>query len=64
MKRLDIMKTISAANWGASSKILWAFYIAYIRSKIDYGAILYSAAAKSNLQKLDVIQNAGCRLIL
>ena len=64
LKRLDIMKAISSVNFGASCKILRMFYIAYIRAKLDYGSIFYSSAAKSNLKKLDLIQNACARLIL
>ena len=58
------MKTISSPTCGASSKILRTFYISYIRAKIDYGAVLYSTAAKTNLGRLDKIQNACIRLIL
>ena len=64
LKRIDIMKSIASPNWGASSKVLRTFYISYIRAKIDYGAVIYCTAAKSNLEKLDKIQNAAARLIL
>ena len=64
MKRLDLMKVMSSVNFGASSRVLRTFYISYIRAKIDYGSILYSTSAKTNLNKLDVIQNACSRLIL
>ena len=64
LKRIDIMKAISSPNWRALSKILRTFYIAYIRSKIDYGTVLYDTTAKSNLDKLERIQHACVRLIL
>ena len=63
-KRIDLMKTISSIKWGASSKILRSFYVSYIRSKLDYGAMIYCTAAATNLKKLDIIQNTCCRLIL
>ena len=63
-KRIDIMKTLSSSVWGATSKVLRTFYIAYIRAKIDYGSIIYSTATESQLSKLDVIQNHALRLIL
>ena len=62
-RRLDVMKTLSAISWGASRKILRMFYIAYIRSKMDYGAILYSGAAKTNLNLLNRVQNSAMRMI-
>ena len=64
IRRIDLMKTISSAAWGASSTKLRQFYVSYIRSKIDYGSVLYGSSAPSNLKKLDCIQNACLRLIL
>ena len=64
LHRLNIMKVLSSTKWGASSNILRNFYKAYIRSKIDYGSIIYARAAPSNLKKIDTIQNAAMRLIL
>ena len=49
-KRLDMMKRIAGKNWGANSDSLTAFYKAYIRSKLDYGSILYSSASKTCLR--------------
>ena len=62
-KRIDILKVISSYNWGASRKLLRMFYIAYIRSKLDYGSHIYNSSAKSNLNKLDKIQNEALRRI-
>lgn len=64
LKRIDLMKTFSSSTWGASSQILRNFYISYIRSKLDYGSNLYGYAAKTNLKKLDSIQNSALRLML
>ena len=64
LRRVQIMKAISSYSWGMSSNILKQFYIAYIRAKMDYGAILYESASISRLNKLESIQNACCRLIL
>ena len=63
-KRLDIMKVMSSTVWGASQNILRQFYIAYIRSKIDYGSIIFCSAPDSALKKLDVLQNKALRMIL
>lgn len=64
LKRIDLLKSISSSKWGASSHILRNFYVAYIRSKIDYGSIVYASASNTNLKRLDTLQNACCRLIL
>ena len=63
-RRLDLLKSIASTQWGASSKILKNFYIAYIRAKIDYGAILYGGGSETELTKLDILQNKCLRLIL
>ena len=47
LRRVDTMKTISSAKWGASRRVLKNYYLAYIRSKLDYGSILYNRASKT-----------------
>ena len=64
LRRIDLMKVISSTKFGIPARMLRTFYIAYIRSKLAYGSILYASAAKSYLTQLDVIQNSCMRLIL
>ena len=51
-------------DWGADRKVLLQLYHALIRSKLDYGSIVYGSARKSYLQMLDVVHNQGLRLAL
>ena len=62
-KRLNVMKRLASATWGASVNILTVFYKSFIRSKLDYGSIIYGSACKTQLHKLDVIQSAALRII-
>ena len=39
-------------------------YRAIVRSKLDYGCIVYGTASKTNLRQLDSIHNTGLRLAL
>ena len=39
-------------------------YRAIIRSKLDYGSIVYGTASNANLRQLDSIHNSGLRLAL
>ena len=39
-------------------------YRAIVRSKFDYGCIVYGTASNTNLQQLDSIHNSGLRLAL
>jgi ribonuclease HI len=63
-KRLAIMKVLSSISWGASKKVLRNFYIAYVRSKMDYASVIYNSAARTILEKLDKLQNVALRLML
>jgi ribonuclease HI len=63
-KRLSIMKVLSSISWGASKKVLRNFYIAYVRSKMDYASVIYNSAAPTTLAKLDKLQNVALRLML
>ena len=51
-------------DWGADKKVLLRLYRSLIRSKLDYGCVVYGSARKSYLRKLDTIHNQGLRLAL
>ena len=49
---------------GADRKVLLRLYRSLVRSKLDYGSIVYGSARKSYLKVLDSIHNEGLRLAL
>ena len=51
-------------SWGADRTTLLKLYRSLVRSKLDYGCIIYGSARKSYLQMLDPIHNQGLRLAL
>ena len=61
-KRLNILKYLSHVNWGADSKTLIRIYIAFIKSKIEYGVEAYGSACASTLDRLKPLQNASIRI--
>ena len=61
---LNLLKVLSHTDWGADTKTLLKIYRSLVRSKLDYGCIVYRNATKSDLQALDVIHNQGLRLSL
>ena len=63
-RRIKIMKSFSSSSWGASHVVLRRFYIAYIRAKLCYCCPAFSIASKTQLSKLNKIQNACMRLTL
>ena len=59
---LNLLSNISGRDWGADRETLLLLYRSLIRSKLDYGAVFYSSAATTNLNKLDVIQTSALRI--
>ena len=63
-KRLNILGVLSSTTWGSSRDTLRRIYIAFIRSKIEYGAVILEKLSDKNMNKLEVLQNRGLRSIL
>lgn len=62
-KYLNIIKVLAGSGWGVHQKHLRRLYIAIIRSRLDYGSFLYDTSAKTNLYKLEKVQNQAMRSI-
>lgn len=58
---LNLLRVVSKMDWGADREVLLRLYRSLIRSKLDYGCIVYGSARKSYLKKLDFIQNQALR---
>jgi len=63
-KALDLLKLVSHTDWGADRKVILNLYRTFIRSKLDYGCVVYGSARKSYLKILDPIHHQGIRLAL
>ena len=63
-KALNIMKVLSSTDWGGDKTTLLTLYRSLIRSKLDYGSVVYGSARKSYLKMLDTIHHQGLRLAL
>ena len=61
---LNVLRVLSHSDWGSSSKILLRLYRMLIRSKLDYGAIVYRNASKTTLKPLETIHHDALRLCL
>ena len=64
LKALDILKVLSNTNWGGDRSVLLNLYRSLVRSKLDYGSVVYGSARKSYLKSLDTIHHQGLRLAL
>ena len=60
----NILRVVAHTKWGGDRDTLLMLYRAIVRSKLDYGCIVYGSASSSNLKKLNSIHNTGLRLAL
>lgn len=61
---IDLMKVLAHHYWGADTNTLLTLYRTLIRSKLDYGCVVYNTARKKLLGMLDTIQYAALRVAL
>ena len=64
LKAMNLLRVVSHTDWGADSTALLKLYHSLVRSKLDYGCIIYGSARESYLQTLDCVQNAALRVCL
>ena len=63
-RRLQVIRALSSTKWGCNRNLLRRIYVAYIRSKIEYGSILFTDLHVNKISKLRVLQNDAMRSIL
>ena len=63
-KALNLLRVVAHTDWGADRKVLLHLYRTIVRSKLDYGSIVYGSARESYLKTLDTIHHQGIRLAL
>ena len=63
-KALDILRVVGHTGWGADRIVLLRLYRRLVRSKLDYGCIVYGSARRSILKQLDPIHHQGLGIAL
>ena len=53
---------VTSQKCGATQECLMKIFRTYIRSKIDYGSIIYASASKTTLSRIDVVSNEALRI--
>ena len=61
-KALDILCVVGHTDWGADRIVLLRLYRSLVRSKLDYGCIVYGSARRSILKQLDPIHQLTNRV--
>jgi hypothetical protein len=62
-RKNNVLKRLAGSKWGSSRSVLNATYKAYIKPALQYGCEALIIATPAILNKLEVIQNQGLRLI-
>ena len=60
MKALNLLHVVAHTSWGADQQTL----LLLVRSKLDYGSVVYVSTRESYLRILDPVQNHALRLCL
>lgn len=63
-KALNLLRVVGHTDWGADKNTLLKLYRSLVRSKLDYGSIVYGSAKKHILKLLDPIHHKGLRIAL
>ncbi|EER17029.1 hypothetical protein Pmar_PMAR001316, partial [Perkinsus marinus ATCC 50983] len=61
--RLNLVRAVAGANFGCSAAVIRSTYQAVVESRMRYALCTQVAASVKVLAKLQIIQNAGARLI-
>ena len=63
-RKINILKALSSKSFGCSRNTLRRIYVAFIRSRLEYGCQVLEGTSDKNMQILEVTQNICLRLIL
>ena len=61
--RTCLLRKLAGLKWGADTNILRKTYTGYVRPVLEYGITAWGTAAKSNIQKVNSVQNQNLRII-
>ena len=61
-KVINIMRSLSESDWGAERYTLHLIYRAMVRPILDYGSVVFGAASKAVLKRLDGVQSKALRI--
>jgi hypothetical protein len=61
---MNLLRVVAHTDWGADSVTLLRLYCSHVRSKFDYGCVVYGSARPLYLASLDRVLNAALRVCL
>ncbi|GFO13711.1 RNA-directed DNA polymerase from mobile element jockey [Plakobranchus ocellatus] len=64
LKALNLLCVVGHTDWGADRATLLKLYRTLVRSKLDYGSVIYGSPKKHVLRALDPTHHQGLRIAL
>ena len=64
LKAQNLLRVEAHKDWGADSATLLKLYRTHVRSKLDFGCVVYGSARLSALESLDRVKNAALRICI
>ncbi|GFN88474.1 RNA-directed DNA polymerase from mobile element jockey [Plakobranchus ocellatus] len=64
LKALNLLRVMGHTDWGADRATLLKLYRTLVRSKLDYGSVIYGSEKKRVLRALDPIHHQGLCIAL
>jgi len=64
MKALNLLRVVAHKDCGADCATLLKLYRSHVRTKWDYGCVVYGSAQQLVLESLDCVQKAALRTCL
>ena len=64
LNALNLIRVLAHSNWGSDTKTLLKLFRSLVRSKLDYGSIVYMSGDRRSLERLNIIHRHGLRLCL
>ena len=61
-KSIGFLRSIAGQEWGGDQKILLHLYNILIRSRLDYGCVVYQSASRTTKKLIDPIENECLRI--
>ena len=61
---LNLIRVVAHLKWGGDRDTLLILYRAVVRSKLDYGCMVYGSESNTDIRQLDSIHNSGLKLAL
>lgn len=62
MKPTHLLRILTCTNWGADQQLMIMLYRSFVRSRLEYGCIVYFSPSDRALQMLDAIHHTGLHI--